>query len=101
DYTPEFKVEAQANNPRVRCFDLRRLTSWATPNEEFYTFNQTEVLHLDAANWRLRVDGFVDHPKEFTLDDLKKRADKREEAVTPEVCTFRMRSVLKRCWRTR
>src|SRR5215831_10102011 len=84
DYTAEFKVEAQASNPRVRCFDLRRLTSWVTPEEQFYTFNQTEVMHLDAARWRLRVDGFVDHPKEFTLDDLKKRTDKRQEAVTLE-----------------
>jgi DMSO/TMAO reductase YedYZ molybdopterin-dependent catalytic subunit len=84
DYTPEFKIEAQPSNPRVRCFDLRRLTSWATPNEEFYTFNQTEVMRVDATKWRLRIDGFVDHPKEFTLDDLKKRSDKREEAVTLE-----------------
>jgi DMSO/TMAO reductase YedYZ molybdopterin-dependent catalytic subunit len=84
DYTPEFKVEAQASNPRVRCFDLRRLTSWTTPNDEFYTFNQTEVMHVDASKWRLRVDGFVDHPREFTLDELQKRTDKREEAVTLE-----------------
>src|SRR5215471_13846691 len=71
DYTPQFKVEAQASNPRVRCFDLRRLNSWITPESEFYTFNQTEVMQVDAAKWRLRLDGFVDHPKEFTLDELK------------------------------
>ena len=84
DYTPQFKVEAQANNPRVRCLDLRRLTTWATPNEEFYTFNQTEVMRVDATKWRLRIDGFVDHPQDFSLDELKKRSDKREEAVTLE-----------------
>jgi len=84
DYTPEFKVEAQARNPRVRCFDLRRLTSWITPPDEFYTFNQTEVLHLDTSQWRLRVDGFVDRVMVFTLDDLKRRPDRREEAVTLE-----------------
>src|SRR5207253_10540096 len=84
DYTPEFKVEAQASNPRVRCFDLRHLTSWTTPNDEFYIFNQTDVMQVDPAKWRLRIDGFVDHPKEFTLDDLKKRPDRREEAVTLE-----------------
>ena len=27
DYTPEFKVDAQAANPTVRCYDLRKLTS--------------------------------------------------------------------------
>src|SRR5262245_202279 len=84
DYTDQFKIEFSEKNPRVRCFDLRTLTSWTTPNEQFYTFNQGETQHVDASAWRLRVDGFVDHPKEFTLDDLQRRADKREEAVTLE-----------------
>jgi DMSO/TMAO reductase YedYZ molybdopterin-dependent catalytic subunit len=84
DYTDQFKVEAQAANPRVRCFDLRRLTSWQTPNDEFYTFHQTETQRVDPAGFRLRIDGFVERPREFTLDQLKARADKREEAVTLE-----------------
>ena len=84
DYTDQFKIEFSEKNPRVRCFDLRRLTNWTTPNNEFYAFNQGETQRLDAANWRLRVAGFVDHPKEFTLADLQRRADKREEAVTLE-----------------
>src|SRR5262245_28852654 len=84
DYTDQFKIEFSEKNPRVRCFDLRRLTSWTTPNNEFYAFNQGETQRLDAAKWRLRVDGFVDRPKQFTLDELKQRSDKREEAVTLE-----------------
>jgi len=84
DYTDQFKIEFSEKNPRVRCFDLRRLTSWTTPNNEFYAFNQGETQRLDAAKWRLRVDGFVDRPKDFTLADLQRRADKREEAVTLE-----------------
>lgn len=84
DYTNEFKTEVQPRNPRVRCYDLRKLTTWTTPNEQFYCFHQTETMQLDASKWRLRIDGFVERPKEFTLDDLKKRAEKREEAVTLE-----------------
>ena len=84
DYTSQFRIEFQQSNPRVRCFDLRRLTSWATPNDEFYAFHQTQTMHVDASSWRLRIDGFVDRPMEFTLDELKARAEKREEAVTLE-----------------
>jgi len=84
DYTPEFKIEAQAANPTVRCFDLRRLTSWTTPNDEHYTFHQTKTVTVDPATFKLRIGGFVERPAEFTLDQLKARADKREEAVTLE-----------------
>jgi DMSO/TMAO reductase YedYZ molybdopterin-dependent catalytic subunit len=84
DYTPEFKIEAQAANPTVRCFDLRRLTSWATPNDEHYTFHQTQTMKLEASNFKLRIGGFVERPQEFTLDQLKARPDKREEPVTLE-----------------
>src|SRR4029450_12470821 len=84
DYTPEFKIDAQAANPTVRCLDLRRLTSWMTPNDEHYTFHQTQTMKLDASGFKLRVGGFVERPKEFTLNQLKARPDKREEPVTLE-----------------
>lgn len=84
DYTDAFKVEAQASNPRVRCFDLRRLTSWATPNDEFYTFHQTETPRVDPAAFRLRIGGRVERPVELTLDQVKARPDRRDEAVTLE-----------------
>jgi len=48
DYTDQFKIEFAEKNPRVRCYDLRKLTSWTTPNEEFYAFNQGETQHVDA-----------------------------------------------------
>ncbi len=84
DYTDQFKIEFSQKGPRVRCFDLRTLTNWTTPPEQFYAFAQGETQKVDPAAWRLRVDGFVERPREFTLDDLRKRADKREEAVTLE-----------------
>ena len=84
DYTAEFRAEAQANHPRVKCFDLRRLTSWATPSEEFFAFHQTEPVRADAKPWRLRIAGTVERPAEFSLEDLLHRADRRDVAVTLE-----------------
>jgi DMSO/TMAO reductase YedYZ molybdopterin-dependent catalytic subunit len=84
DYTDAFKVEASPANTRVRCFDLRRLTTWATPNDEFYAFHQTTTQQVDAAAYRLRIGGFVERPRELTLDQIMARPDRRELPVTLE-----------------
>ena len=84
DYTDQFKIEASASSPRVRCVDLRKLTSWTTPNDEHYAFAQTVSPAVDASTYRLRIGGFVQRPMELTLDQLKARADRRDEAVTLE-----------------
>lgn len=73
DYGPEFQVEAQADHPRVKCFDLRRLTTLVTPADEFFAFHQTETVRAEAAGWRLRVGGLVKRPVELTLADLQHR----------------------------
>jgi DMSO/TMAO reductase YedYZ molybdopterin-dependent catalytic subunit len=84
DYSPEFRVEAQARAPRIKCFDLRRMTSWKTANEEFFAFHQSGAPEVDAAGWRLRVGGFVERPVEFTLEDLTRRSDRRDVVATLE-----------------
>jgi DMSO/TMAO reductase YedYZ molybdopterin-dependent catalytic subunit len=84
DYTPEFKLEASPANTRVRCFDLRRLTTWATPNDEFYAFHQTTTQQVDASAFRLKISGVVEKPRELTLDEIKGRPDRRELPVTLE-----------------
>lgn len=84
DYRPEFRVEAQPDHPRVKCFDLRRLTSRITPSGEFFAFHQTEVPLPAVDAWRLRIGGCVKHPAEFSMADLRKRTDRREAAVTLE-----------------
>jgi DMSO/TMAO reductase YedYZ molybdopterin-dependent catalytic subunit len=55
-----------------------------TQEDHFYTFHQTQAVQANAAEWRLRVGGLVDHAKEFTLDDLKQRKDQKELTVTLE-----------------
>jgi DMSO/TMAO reductase YedYZ molybdopterin-dependent catalytic subunit len=84
DYAPEFRADAQSENPRVKAFDLRKLTSLTTPAEEFFAFHQTKTLEADAARWRLRIGGLVKRPVELSLADLRKRTGQRELAVTIE-----------------
>jgi DMSO/TMAO reductase YedYZ molybdopterin-dependent catalytic subunit len=84
DYAPEFRADAQSENPRVKAFDLRKLTSLTTPAEEFFAFHQTKTVEAEAARWRLRIGGLVKRPVELSLDDLRKRTGRRELAVTIE-----------------
>lgn len=84
DYTDAFRILASEATPRVRCVDLRTLTSWTTPNDDHYAFAQTSSPEVDPATYRLRVGGSVKTPLEFTLDQLKARRDRRDEAVTLE-----------------
>jgi DMSO/TMAO reductase YedYZ molybdopterin-dependent catalytic subunit len=79
-----FKAENHAALPRVKFFDLRRLTSWRTPADEFFVFHQTNTPIVDAAQWRLRIDGFVERPKTLTLAEIQQRPDKRDLGVTIE-----------------
>jgi DMSO/TMAO reductase YedYZ molybdopterin-dependent catalytic subunit len=74
DYTNDFKVVAQAANPTVRCYDLRTLTSWTTPNEDFYAFHQTVTPTVDPATFRLRIGGLVERPRELSLTASSWRA---------------------------
>ncbi len=84
DYAPDFRADAQSESPRVKAFDLRKLTSLTTPAAEFFAFHQTKTIEADAAAWRLRIGGLVKRPVELSLDDLRRRADRRELAVTIE-----------------
>ncbi|HZS52677.1 MAG TPA: molybdopterin-dependent oxidoreductase [Bryobacterales bacterium] len=84
DYSPEFRTEAQGSHPRVKAFDLRRLTSWTTPSEEFFAFHQTETVNAEARAWRLHVAGLVERPAAFSLDDLTRRVDRRDVPSTIE-----------------
>ena len=84
DYGPQFAIEAQADNPRIKCLDLRRLTSSTTPAGDFFEFHQTQTVRADAGAWRLRIGGLVRRAAEFSLQDLLNRTVRRELAVTIE-----------------
>ena len=49
---------------------LERLASWVTPNRLFFVRNHFEVPRIDVATWRLRIEGLVERPREWTFDEL-------------------------------
>ncbi|MDA1002734.1 MAG: molybdopterin-dependent oxidoreductase [Chloroflexi bacterium] len=50
---------------------LPGISPLVTPNKDFYRIDTALVVpRVDAASWRLRVTGMVDHPFELTYDEL-------------------------------
>jgi len=50
------------------------LSSWITPNDGFYRIDTALVVpRVDPTSWSMRIDGLVDRPLTFTLDDLLAR----------------------------
>lgn len=50
----------------------RLLGSFITPNELFFVRNHGGVPEVDAASYRLAVDGLVDRPLSLSLEDLRR-----------------------------
>lgn len=44
--------------------------SWVTPNRLFFVRNHFAVPQVDVSQWRLCVEGCVESPREWTLDEL-------------------------------
>jgi DMSO/TMAO reductase YedYZ molybdopterin-dependent catalytic subunit len=54
--------------------DVPDLTTWRTPNEEFYRIDTALVVPaVDVGTWRLRIHGMVERELTFTFDDLLDR----------------------------
>ena len=74
--------------------DLRELTSWKTPPNDIFVVTHYNVPIIDAASWRLQIDGLAGRPMTLTLDDLKRRP-RVERTVTFE-CGGNREAVLHR-----
>ncbi|WP_110590118.1 molybdopterin-dependent oxidoreductase [Microbacterium suaedae] len=60
--------------PNGAELDVDGLTPLITPNADFYRVDTALVVPtVDPASWRLVIDGMVDRPVEFSLDDLLAR----------------------------
>jgi DMSO/TMAO reductase YedYZ molybdopterin-dependent catalytic subunit len=59
--------------------------SWITPNDKFFFITNIDGARpeIDAATWKLEVDGLVGTPLSLSLDDLKARP-RREATCTME-----------------
>ena len=79
---PENFVTVNAQTKRVAGLDFRQLSSYITPEQNYFVVAHYGVPQIDAATWKLDIRGRVGSPRSFTLDELKKRARTQRE------CTF-------------
>lgn len=49
---------------------LENIRSWVTPNRLFFVRNHFESPVVDVSTWRLKVDGCVERPREWTFEEL-------------------------------
>lgn len=68
--------------PPTADLDVPGLSSFVTPNSEFYRIDTALVVpQVSTADWRLRIHGMVDNELELTFDDLLER-DQIEAYIT-------------------
>jgi DMSO/TMAO reductase YedYZ molybdopterin-dependent catalytic subunit len=61
------------------------MDSWITPNEKFFSITHFNRPVIDAASWRLEIDGLVNQPLSLTLEDIKSRP--RQEVTYTIECS--------------
>src|SRR5437660_2936547 len=49
---------------------LEEVRSWVTPNRLFFVRNHFDVPAIDPATWRLKVEGCVQRPADWTWEEL-------------------------------
>jgi len=57
-------------DPENLEFPFFALSSAITPTEQFFVRSHFPVPKIDLSTWRLKVEGLVDRPLEFTFDEL-------------------------------
>jgi DMSO/TMAO reductase YedYZ molybdopterin-dependent catalytic subunit len=58
--------------PDRRIIDIRKIDGPFTPKDQFFTTQHYGHPDVDPAAFRLKVSGLVEHPRAFSLDELKK-----------------------------
>src|SRR5262249_9177917 len=59
--------------PGVRYLDTRKIESFLTPSDQFFTVQHYGQPVVDPATYKLRISGLVERPMELSLGELKKR----------------------------
>lgn len=67
-------VTVNATTGRVAGLDLRQLTAFLTPENNYFVVAHYGVPKIDAATWALEIRGRVGRPRRYSLDELKTRA---------------------------
>lgn len=79
---PETFTTVNPQNKRVSGLDLRELSSYITPERNYFVVAHYGVPQVDAATWKLEIKGRVSNARSYTLAELKQRATAQRE------CTF-------------
>ena len=66
-------VTVNPTNKRVSGQDLRQLTQYVTPEDNYFVVAHYGVPKIDVATWKLDIRGRVANPRSYTLEELKKR----------------------------
>ena len=67
-------VPPPAQNIVGNLLKWEELDSFRTPSDNFFTVKHYELPTIDGGQWRLGIDGLVNHPMSVSLADLKHRA---------------------------
>jgi DMSO/TMAO reductase YedYZ molybdopterin-dependent catalytic subunit len=74
-------VIVRQNDPDNLEYPFANLTEFLTPNDRFYVRNHFPAPDLDARGWRIKVEGAVERPFEFGLDELRKMPARKVTAL--------------------
>ena len=68
-------LDQRAENPVPQVIGNQQtweeLSSWITPNDQFFSIAHYNRPEVDAAGWQLEIGGLVSKPMSLTLDDVK------------------------------
>lgn len=74
-------VISRQRDPNNLEFPFPTLSSFLTPNEQFYVRTHFEVPELDADTWRLKVEGAIERSFEISFDELRKMPSQKVTAL--------------------
>ena len=84
DQTPAPPDEAVRQYGELNTRNWEQLSSWITPNEDFFTVSHYNRPVLKPEEWRLQIDGLVERPTSLTLEQIRERA--RQEVTFTLEC---------------
>jgi DMSO/TMAO reductase YedYZ molybdopterin-dependent catalytic subunit len=73
--------DALAQEPEVRPTPLAALALSNMPTELHFVRSHFGVPAVDAANWRLKIDGAVEHPRPYSLAQVQQRPARTQAVV--------------------
>ena len=84
DQTPAPPDEAVRQYGELNTRNWEQLSSWITPNEDFFTVSHYNRPVLKPEEWRLQIGGLVERPISLTLEQIQARA--RQEVTFTLEC---------------